>query len=821
MKKTIVTGLGATIALLTAVSCSDFAEQYGSGKGRISPAIGIDTESVGDSAPGSRAEYYDVQASDLSITLAKKDGSYKHTWDALGDFPVDQDFTVGDYTMDAFYGDPKNEGFEKPAFFGTTDFTVADGRTTSLALTAQMANAMFRVKYTEAFQKYMKSWSATFVTANGSHEYAADQTKPLYVAPGEVTLKVTVEKPNGLGDTFEVAKLTAEARYDYTVTVDVNNGNVGDATLDITFSENLAVETVKIDISDKILSSAAPAVTADGFVPGEKISTVAGTVIDPAPEFNIVAMGGLAEVLLHTESSSLIARGWPADINLLAATPEQQQAMKALGFESLGLFRQPDQMAVINLAKVPVYILPAAGDNDNTFTVTVKDKLSRVSEPLSLTIYVEDVQLEVESIDQYYNAGEDIRIGVKYNGATLDENVVSFEYKNEATGKWRPMTIRSIEAEGRTMYSYIVTLEAPAVEGNVAIRARTASAISNESVVEEMPFAVAADSNDVFATHAYVTVEGTEAIDGFDMSGLTIYKKDAGDTDFVPAAVTSHGNYFDVTGLTPGFKVSFKAVYGALSTKAVEIATESNAQLPNAGMEEWSSDAGKTSYWSIDYPGADKNNLAWDTMNLLTTSQGGSGGASGCGYSAKSGTTKTDDKYSGSYAALVQTVGWGSGNTAWLNKIGSGVTGGKCQNLTVGELYLGTYNRSTNTPDYSGMLFSSRPSKVQFRAKYTPKNNADWGVAKARLIAADGSVIAQSEIKISSTAGYTLMTLDMPNAKGMKKAARIAVSFASSGNTACQAINNDNLDSPPSANVTTSKGYIGSKLYVDDIELIY
>ena len=53
-------------------------------------------------------------------------------------------------------------------------------------------------------------------------------------------------------------------------------------------------------------------------------------------------------------------------------------------------------------------------------------------------------------------------------------------------------------------------------------------------------------------------------------------------------------------------------------------------------------------------------------MNLLTTSEGGTNttilNRDGCRYSANSGTLSTKDANSGNLAALIRTVGWGSGN---------------------------------------------------------------------------------------------------------------------------------------------------------------
>lgn len=45
--------------------------------------------------------------------------------------------------------------------------------------------------------------------------------------------------------------------------------------------------------------------------------------------------------------------------------------------------------------------------------------------------------------------------------------------------------------------------------------------------------------------------------------------------------------------------------------------------------------------------------------------------------------------------------------------------------MTSGELYLGTYNATTTSPDY-GYNFDSRPIRLEFHYKYVPKNPDDY-----------------------------------------------------------------------------------------------
>lgn len=815
MKKSIIAKAMILALGLAAVSCSDVTGDFGSGKGRLAPTVGCDSDVEGMGQTLSRAAG-DITADDLSLTLSKDDGSYRQTWDKISDFDVEKQFSVGNYTLTAFYGDPQDEGFDKPAFIGSAPVKIADGQTSQVSLTATVANSKISVVYTDAFKKYMADYSGQFVTSKAAYDYGKDEVRPLHVAPGQVAFNVHVVKPNGNEATFEVAKLNTEARHHYVITVDLNSGNVSDAVLEVTFDDTLEQEPVTIDLSDEILMSPIPQITAEGFTPGTPVELMAGVNNNVKVQLNLQAMAGFKSVTLTTESEYLQANGWPATLDLLAATDAEQAMMKARGLRVVGLWGNVGTMALLDFGPMTEYIV--AGDY--RFTVSITDDFGRTLETpvtLELSLYEPGFELSVAE-GTYFTSGMPISFNLSTNIA-ITQDKLKLEYKNSRGTTSELPIIGFAESESRTS-TYTITVTAPSdVENTLKLKLSCGRIGSNELEIPATPFDLSFTDSDVFATHAYMDILPTAGNAAPDLSAAQIVFCNA-DGSFTNASKTAVSTYFDVTSLSADTQYTVRAKIGNNYSKAHTFRTEKNTQLPNSGMEEWSNTAGKSSYWSIDYVSADKNNLIWDTMNLLTTSEGGSAGAPGCGYCAKSGTTPVSDAHSGK-AALIQTVGWGNGNTAWRNTIGSGISGGKCENLTVGELYLGHYDTSSKTAVYDGHVFASRPSSVKFWAKYVPKNSADWGTAEARILASDGTIISSKNITIPKTDAYTQFSVPFTYTRGSKCAAKIVVIFKSSGNTACQAINNNNLSSPPSSTVTTSQGYIGSKLYIDDIELTY
>lgn len=375
MKKSIITKAMILAMGLIGISCSEETGGYGSGSGRIAPSVGCDSDVEGMGQTLSRAGD-EITVDDLSMTLSKDDGSYRHTWDKVSDFDKTKEFGVGNYTLTAFYGDPESEGFEKPAYSGSVPVRVSDGQTSRVSLTATVVNAKISVVFTDEFKKYMTDYSGQFVTAKGTYEYTKDETRPLYIAPGSATFTVRVVKPNGQEGSFNIASINAQARHHYVITVNVNGGNVSDASMTVSFDDTLEQEPVIIDLSDKIMSKPAPEIATEGFTAGSPVNLIAGVTNNAKAQLTLTAMAGFKSVTLNTESSYLIANGWPESIDLLTATTAEQTLMTDKGLKVVGLWKNPGTMALIDFAPMAEFLTAGTA----RFTVSVTDILSRTVE---------------------------------------------------------------------------------------------------------------------------------------------------------------------------------------------------------------------------------------------------------------------------------------------------------------------------------------------------------------------------------------------------------------------------------------------------------
>ncbi len=816
-KKILAAGFTSLACVVMLCGCGDDFTPGGSrNTGSIMPLLDLDAKPVSSLSESRSGEA--VTADDLKVRLSSADGTYSNEWTSVAEFPTDRQFKVGDYHFEAYYGNIEEEGFEKPYYYGDQNIKVTDGGTTKVSVTAALANSMVSVTYTEAFTKYMTAYSAELHSDGGAYiYYGADETRPAYLRSGNVSVNVTVTKPNGKSATLQAAKFTAKARYHHHVTVDLNNGEVGDVVMIISFDDNTDRQPVEIDLSDEVFNAPAPEVTTEGFNGDEGLTFAPGMSPDGNVALSVIARGGIASMKMTTKSATLVSQGWPEEVDLAAAPENLRSRMEALGIVAKGLWKNPDQMAVVNLNKVLANMnYVDGGDNTSTFTFVVTDRYNKTSEPVTLTVNVEPLELSVSNAGILYTGANELEFDLGYNGADLEKQV-SVEIKNER-GTWSKTPILSSEPIVRSGEKYRVKVSVPAGDEAVELRAKCGKLETPSLIVErrEVDYTVSAADENVFAAYAYVTLDGADVAGASMMVSTDGVKYAAAQSEVVNGLVK-------VTGLTPATHYYVRAAINGTQCKPCEFTTETSIQLPDGDLETWYRVSGTSKNWWIDYPGADEN-AVWGTMNLLTTSQGGSSGAPGAAYSAFSGTRPVDNAHNGK-GAVISTVGWGDGNTAWRDKIADGTifgvpNGGKCEHLTVGELYLGKYNPQTEQPDYTGIDFASRPSAMTFYYKYTVRNQADWGVAEIRIFAADGTEIASGAKQLGAVNEYTPVSIDLTYAPAAKKAATVKVMFKSSGNPACQSINNDNLSSPPSSNLSDGR-YTGSELYIDDIVLNY
>lgn len=836
MKKQLLIGLlGAAGGLGLAsslVSCDDYRPTTDT-DGKLLVSVDLDKDVVASasnkqaSAP-SRAEAQSVSASDLSLKLTSESGSFAREWASASEFSDPVSVPVGKYTLEAWYGDLETEGFEKPYYYGSSSLTVEENRTTPVSVTATLANSMVRVEMSDMFRNYFASYSLTLRSELGNEiAYPDGETRSVYLAPGQVTASITITKQNGTTATLEPKSFTAEGRHSYVLKFDINSGEAGDGFLVLTYDDMTDMENVEIDLSDAILNAPAPRINADGFTSGESWTVMQGQPSAKNAKVTAMAQAGINGLVLTTTSSYLESQGWPKEIDLVSGDASTLAMMKGLGLRMVGTSK-PDKMAMVDFTDLLSNIAYLEeGNNVSTFTLQVRDRNSRVAEsPVSFSVEAVTTALSVAAINPIYEWDNTLTFEIETNATSLDG--LTLQAKNERN-TWDNCPITSCDLVARLGNTYRVVATVPASNKDIPMRLSLGNLKVDFTVVHEpSPYSLAAVENGIYGWQAALDLRYKAGATGAKRRAASRSAEqpenvsfeisaDEGNTWSTATATKLATNRFLVKGLTGGKTYQVRATCDGLLSSIYTFTTETGAQLENSDMETWSRTDGQTQYWWIEYPGASKDATIWNTLNELSTSTGGSGtnmfNHTGSSYNAFSGTRKTTDAYSGGYAAIIETVGWGKNDANGTSKPAS---------VTVGELYLGSYNASTKSPVY-GYTYNNRPASLEFWYKYSKKNDADYGYASIKVLDNSGTVLAEKDMQLAATSTYTKATIDLTGlyAVPCAKPSSIQVVFKSSGNPTAQTDRSKDWLSFPSFGNTTDGRFTGSSLYIDDIRLNY
>lgn len=297
--------------------------------------------------------------------------------------------------------------------------------------------------------------------------------------------------------------------------------------------------------------------------------------------------------------------------------------------------------------------------------------------------------------------------------------------------------------------------------------------------------------------------------------------------------ISADGNSWNTVGfengellaknLTPNTTYYVRSKYRHFTSAARTFTTENSAQVENSNMETWWNVAvnGGTNWlnWPTNEWFATNNgnrNPYWSSKNPQTTSQR-SGTVTN--YTSNSGTRNTTDKRSGSYAAEIVTVGWGTGSTLTASGKKS-----DAKNVTTGRLFIGS--SAADGSVNMGREFTSRPTALSFYYKYYPINKNQF-IAEIVIQNRDNGIvdIGKGYLQSGTSVGsYTNAKVNVTYdpAYTHLKATHMYIHFASR-HYDWREMGDVNIINGSDGwyQVFRKHKYEGSRLLVDDISLIY
>ncbi len=804
------------LALVGLASCANEAP-WGNGnrgKGAINLKLTADT-AVEDALPSVRAgapELVAPDVADFSIKMYNLDTEQVQTWRTLEEFNTysqEQGFDVGSYTLTAYYGNINDCGFYKPFFEGKTDINVLEGRETSVDVTAQLANVMLSVDYTDNFRNYFRDFSVTAHTdGHANVVFGRSETRAGFLTPGDVTLQLTMTNPSGKSVTITPAQFPAVARHHYHVTFDVNADPMGGTTLEIVFDDSLTSQNVTFNLSDELYNAEAPIVHAEGFTSGQMFEALSG---NPAPsqiKFETICKAGIQSAMLkiaQVSGTQQYAPPFDTELDLVQADESTQYQLGENGIKVAGIFKNPEQMAIVDLTDLPRYL--PEGTFEITFNVT--DALGRNNEnPVTLNLSTLPIKLEVTGGSALYEypgtavtttPTVDATVMVTYNGLNPAE-CISFKNKCR-TGIFKDCDIVDVRESTDTRSfddkTYIFNIKVCDVETSPLPMELWFNGVKRSDFtidIIEPEYKLVADP---FATYARFKVETTNAEDiPTIVNGLTLYKDGIAvdrsqiETDPDKGLMTMSGLDPD-TDYTIGYSLTSRP-NGIPESQTVKIHTESASDLPN---HEFSDTANAINMTGVqvggEYTGTAFNNpkyhysssivrdmpVGWASINAKTCWSGASN---------KNTWFCVPSTYAEDGKVVVRSVGYNHNGTTPSHDSTTGryynpnapIFGDN--NKITGELFLGTYSYDGSEHRTEGVSFNSRPISVTFEYSYIPLNNEK---AKAEFAVCDaaGNTIASTttELRMSATPTSTTLNFNGYSEFGVK-AAFIKVKFISS-----------------------------------------
>ena len=230
----------SVLALMLAVSCTKSQVE---GNGYVSFELSNDLE-IADQTRSSVSQYTALPASG-DFTLAITDASSATVWAGkLSEWDSATLLPAGTYKVSAVYGSLETEGFDKPYFTGTADFTVTDEQTTAVTIKVSLANTVILLSCTDSFRNYYQDYNFR-LTRNGQTivSFAKDETRAAFIDGYRISIEGTVTGP-AKTQSFTKDYSNLKTATAYTVLFDASN--VGGATITVSFDNT--VET--IDLGD-------------------------------------------------------------------------------------------------------------------------------------------------------------------------------------------------------------------------------------------------------------------------------------------------------------------------------------------------------------------------------------------------------------------------------------------------------------------------------------------------------------------------------------------------------------------------------------------
>jgi len=252
-----------------------------------------------------------------------------------GELPELIKVVPGSYKLVGWYGsDTLLPAFEKPYYYGETKITLKEGNVLDTVVRVNVAAAKVAVAFDESFSFDYEDYFVDIKTVGDSLRFLKNEIREGYFVPGKLRMRFGL-KPKGSATYYQfypeaIASVKAKEFYKMTLKAQSENGAL--SMISITTDSSTIDIPVEVELPPFYFPKKAPVVTfeADEMTDGN-VCTTEG--LSKKAVAMITSAGGLTELNIKTVSDTLVARGWPAELDLMKATDEQKALLKANGLD--------------------------------------------------------------------------------------------------------------------------------------------------------------------------------------------------------------------------------------------------------------------------------------------------------------------------------------------------------------------------------------------------------------------------------------------------------------------------------------------------------
>lgn len=240
MKKIVKVALSA--AFLAAVSCTTQNSE-----GYVNFTLGEVNDFVEVVTKGQVSSYTSLPSTS-QFELVLKDSYSSTLWSGkIADWDQTTPLSAGNYTVSASYGSEGEEGFDKPVFSGSKNFSITTSGTQTVGIDVSLANCIVKVSTSAAFENYFQDWTFTLNTGAGNAiAFAKGESRGAFLDAYKFTVSGTLTNQAGAVQNFSKEYANLEPATCYNLHFDVSS--VGGISITITFDNS--TETVNLGTID-------------------------------------------------------------------------------------------------------------------------------------------------------------------------------------------------------------------------------------------------------------------------------------------------------------------------------------------------------------------------------------------------------------------------------------------------------------------------------------------------------------------------------------------------------------------------------------------